>query len=88
MAKATVTSVAGIYLERGVDLRATLEEKGVCVSSHAKWTAFVNRAGTLVHMVPREGDFHIRIPLYYSTRCMSDIRLQSMLWSHIEGRIK
>jgi hypothetical protein len=82
------TLISGIHLDRGCDLRASLEEKAACVHAFTKWTAFVNRAGTLCHMVPKEGDLHIRIPLFYSTRSLSDARLKAMLWSHVEGRVK
>ena len=84
--KAALASVVGIHLVRGVDLRATLEEKALSVHQHCKWTAFVNKAGTLCHFVPREGDLHARVPLFFSTHCLSDKRLEGMLWNIIEGR--
>lgn len=83
-----VPKIVGLHVIRGLDLRATLEEKSVSVHALAKWTAFVNRAGTLAHILPREGDFHIRLPLYYSTITMSDQRLAALLWDHVEGRLK
>jgi len=86
--RTTVPSINGIFLKRGVDLRASLEEKSLDCSQHTKWTAFVNRAGTLCHMVPREGDMHVRIPLYFSTLSLTDPKLKSMLWSHVEGRLR
>lgn len=85
--KIATTKVVGIHLIRGVDLRATLEEKALSAHSLAKWTAFVNKAGTLCHFVPREGDLHARVPLYFSTLGLSDKRLESMLWDIIEGRL-
>jgi hypothetical protein len=39
-------------------------------------------------MVPMEGDLHIRIPFYYSTNCLSDGRLLSMLWKHVGDRVQ
>jgi len=81
-------TINGIHLKRGCDLRASLEEKALDCSTFAKWTAFVNRAGTLCHLVPKEGDIHIRIPLYYSTLSLTDNKLKAMLWSHLEGRVR
>ena len=85
--KAALKSIVGIHLIRGVDLRATLEEKALSAHQHCKWTAFINRAGTLCHFVPREGDLHARVPLYFSTLGLSDKRLEGLLWSIIEGRL-
>jgi hypothetical protein len=82
-----VITVRGISLQRGVDLRASLEEKALFVSPHTNWTAYVNNAGTLCHMVPKEGDMHLRIPLYYSTNILSDGRLLAMLHKHVGHRI-
>jgi len=83
---ANTMSWSGLSLVRGVDLRATLEEKALSVCEHTKWTAFVNKAGTLCHFVPREGDLHTRAPLYFSTNGLSDKRLEGLLYNIIAGR--
>jgi hypothetical protein len=78
----------GFHIVRGVDLRAPLEEKANDCFQHSKWTAFVNKAGTLIHVLPKAGDFHVRIPMYYSTNGLSDLRIEAMLASHLEGRLQ
>jgi hypothetical protein len=72
---------------RGVDLRAPLEEKASECCKHTKWTAFINKAGTLIHVLPQAGDFHVRIPMFYSTNGLSVLRLEALLASHLEGRL-
>ena len=73
---------------RECDLRATLEEKALSCNEYTDWTAFVNRAGTLVHIVPKEGDFHTRHPLYFSTRKMSDKAIERMVQQITLGRLR
>ncbi len=80
--------IVGLHLVRECDLRATLEEKSLSVHQLAKWTAFVNRAGTLVHILPKEGDFHVRLPMFYAIGGLSDRRIESLLWGLMEGRFK
>jgi hypothetical protein len=80
-------SSGGFRVLRGVDLRAPLEEKANDCFQHTKWTAFVNKAGTLIHVLPKAGDFHVRIPMFYSTNGLSDLRIEAMLASHLEGRL-
>ena len=86
-AKTITTAVSGIHLVRDCDLRATLEEKALGCNAFAKWTAFLNKRGTLVHLVPKDGDLHMRIPLYFSVAHLSDRRVQHLIWGIVEGRI-
>lgn len=79
--------VVGLHLVRDCDLRATLEEKSLSVHQLTKWTAFLNKRGTLVHLLPKEGDLHMRIPLYFSVAGLSDRRIERLLWDIVEGRI-
>ena len=69
----------GVFIRRGYDLRGPLEEKVIDCSNYAKWTAFVNVAHTLVHLVPREGDFHVRIPLYATLKNFTDANLAKVI---------
>ena len=77
----------GFFIIRGVDLRAPLEEKASDCHKFTKWTVFVNKAGTLIHVLPKAGDFHVRIPMFYSTSGLSNARIEAMLSSHLEGRL-
>ncbi len=83
-----IRQATSIHVVRECDLRATLEEKALSTHDFAAWTAFVNRAGTLVHVVPKEGDFHIRIPLYFSVRHMSDVAVERLLQGIALGRLR
>ena len=84
---AHISTAHGFHVVRSVDLRAPLEEKASDCHKFTKWTAFVNKAGTLIHVLPKEGDFHVRIPMFYSTNGLSDLRSEAMLASHLEGRL-
>lgn len=77
-----------VHVIRGVDLRATLEEKAIDCNHYADWTAFVNRTGTLVHVLPKEGDFHVRIPLYFSTANCTDYYVERLIQTTINGRLR
>ena len=76
-----------VHIVRECDLRATLQEKAFCCNEHTKWTAFVNRAGTLIHVLPLDGDFHIRIPLYYSIKNESDSQIERLVKEYAQGRL-
>jgi hypothetical protein len=82
-----INEPTGYQVVRGVDLRAPLEEKASECCEFTKWTAFINKAGTLIHVLPKAGDFHVRIPMFYSTNGLSVLRLEAMLASHLEGRL-
>jgi len=76
-----------IFVRRDYDLRACLEEKATACHVYASWTAFVNRAGTLVHVLPQEGDWHIRIPLYFSAKNSTDKHIEKLILAKLAGRV-
>jgi hypothetical protein len=77
-----------LHIFRDCDLRATLEEKSISCNKFSAWTAFINKKGNLVHIVPRDGDFHVRVPLYYSLANASTSQIERVLASTIYGRLK
>jgi hypothetical protein len=81
-------STFSCFVVRDCDLRATLPEKALSCHQHTKWTAFVNKAGTLIHLVPREGDFHNRIPLYSSVQHCNDKHIEYLMAQYAEGRLQ
>lgn len=68
-----------LAVRRGYDLRGPLEEKALDLIPGAKWTAFVNVNHTLVHLIPAEADFHVRIPLYRSLKSANDAYLHRVI---------
>jgi hypothetical protein len=76
-----------VQVVRDCDLRASLPEKTVSCSVFANWTAFVNRAGTLIHIVPQGGEGLVRIALYYSMKTCSDNQIMRYVQSWASGRL-
>lgn len=77
-----------VHVVRECDLRSTLEEKATQVHRFANWTAFVNRAGTLIHVTPKDGDFHLRLPLYgRSVKGANDSFVERLVQRYAEGRL-
>lgn len=77
-----------LHVFRDCDLRATLEEKSASCNKFSAWTAFVNKAGTLIHVVPKDGDMHIRIPIFYSVANRSTSHIERIIGSYLTGRLK
>jgi hypothetical protein len=46
-----------------VDLRMSIDMKLKECSPFAPWTAFINNAGTLAHVMHREDDLLVRLPI-------------------------
>lgn len=82
-----IRSQMSIGIVRPYDLRGTLESKSLDTLTHTGWTAFVNNRGTLVHILPREGDFHIRIPLYHNMKGCSNQYMDRFLKKVLGGRL-
>jgi hypothetical protein len=83
----TLKNAMSFHVVRDCDLRATLEEKAISCHKLAGWTAFVNRKGNLVHVLPQEGDFHIRLPIYYSIANATDKHIVRILQGMVHGRL-
>jgi hypothetical protein len=74
-----------IHLRRGYNLTGTLEDKIIDASPLCKWTAFVNNTHTLAHLVPLNGGYHIRIPLYKSLKNLPDRTLMHVIMQRVWG---
>lgn len=83
----SVFADVSVHVIRDCDLRASLPEKALSVHSLAKWTCFVNRAGTLLHIVPREGDGHWRQPLYFPVKKCSEKHVERLVQQYMHGRL-
>jgi hypothetical protein len=84
-----ISQAVSVHVVTECDLRSTLEEKTTRLHRFAGWTAFVNRAGTLIHVLPKEGDFHIRIPLYgRSIKNCTLPYIERLVQSYAQGRLR
>ena len=79
------SSYGGVSLRRGYDLRAPLAEKMLDASKVTKWTAFVNNRHNLVHLIPSDGSFLVRIQTYMSLKEVSDTKLSHVIISRFWG---
>ena len=68
------------------DLRASLKMKAEEASKFS-WTAFVNRAGTLAHIMYYDDELLIRIPLKPSINSYSTERMHRILIDRIQTRL-
>ena len=59
------------------DLRASIAMKVQEASRLSTWTAFVNNAGTLVHIVNQEEEILVRYSLY-AEECLKDVGVKRM----------
>lgn len=77
----------GIYLKKNVDLRANFEEKVLDSHKGSRWTAFLNKKCTLVHIVPASKSFSVRLPIHESLRNMTDSQIKQLMldqfWAHL-----
>ena len=76
-----------VHVVRDCDLRASLPEKALSVHQLARWTAFINKAGTLSHILPKEGDGLVRVATYFSLKRCSDKHVEHYVQSWAEGRL-
>lgn len=67
-----------IYVKRSYDLRARIEDKISDCNQSTHWTAFVNNAGTLVHMFSKNGTM-TRAVLKPSVKTFPDVAIREML---------
>lgn len=79
---------ASVHIIRGYDLRHSVTEKSIDTHKITKWTAFVNNAHTLCHVVARDGDLIVRIPLYFSLKGASDSFLEQVICGKVIGLLE
>lgn len=77
---------ASFHVVLGYDLRTSLEGKFLDAHKYAKWTIYVNNAGTLIHVVHRDGDFHIRFPIRPGVKGCSERFIEALMYRKMEGR--
>lgn len=66
-----------------VDLRLSLDVKMNVASTRHTWTALVNNAGTLAHIVCPEGDFLIRLKFYTPLKSASPKYMASVITARL-----
>lgn len=79
-----VNNKRGVALRFPYDLRASLEMKSFDASSKTRWTAFVNNAGTLAHVVCPDADILIRIHFGYPIKHLSAWQMRTAIIARIE----
>ena len=74
----------GISLKFPFDLRSSMGMKVQECSPWTKWTAFLNNAGTLCHVISSDAEILVRITFSYPIKHLSPGRQNEM----ITGKIK
>ena len=69
----------GMVISYPEDLRQSIKMKIFSASPKAKWTAFVNNTGTLVHVVSPEGALLIRKKLTYPIKHLSNWKMLKVI---------
>ena len=77
----------GISLEFPCDLRASIEEKMYRCSAYHKWTAFMNNAGTLCHVISADAEILVRIKFGYPVKHLSTNRMLENIKARIQNWI-
>lgn len=70
------------------DLRASLDMKVFDADMHIRWTAFLNQAGTLCHVVNREYEIIARVKFRYPINHMSRYNMVKTIMERVEPCIK
>lgn len=78
----------GLSLRFPYDLRASLEMKYQDANKSARWTAFMNNAGTLCHVVSPEGEISIRVRFNYPVKHLSKQRMGELVLTRVGNYIK
>lgn len=88
----TVTTEApknkqGISLTFPVDLRQSMKMKKEICSAWHKWTAFLNNAGTMCHVISPDGDILARITFTYPIKHLSPAKQLEMIIGKVKNWI-
>lgn len=78
----------GLSLEFPYDLRRSMDMKIKDSSDWAKWTAFVNNAGTLCHVICPEAEILIRLRYSYPIKHLHVDRMRQAVAVRIEPWVK
>ena len=78
----------GLVLSFPYDLRGSLEMKSFDSSPEARWTAFMNNAGTLCHVVCPEAEILIRLKFYYPIKHLPNWQMLQTVKKRVEDYIK
>jgi hypothetical protein len=78
----------GLVIDFPYDLRRSLEMKTFDASQKARWTAFVNNAGTLAHVVCPEADILVRVKYGYPIKHLSSWQMTKAIMARVEDYIK
>lgn len=74
----------GISISFPYDLRESLEMKSKNCSIWHKWTAFLNNAGTLCHVIGADAEILVRLKFSYPIKHLSTTKQLEM----IKGRLR
>lgn len=74
------------HVRRNYDLRTALEDKILDTHKFAKWTLFVNNAGTLIHALCKGGDFNVRFPLRPGVKDASNQFIERLMFEKMHDR--
>lgn len=74
----------GIYVKFPCDLRMSLQQKQSDCHGLSRWTAFINNAGTLCHVVAKETDIMIRITFQYPVKHLDKFKQRYLIFQQIK----
>lgn len=78
---------SGLSVTFPADLRASLEMKQKDCSLFHKWTAFVNNAGTLCHVVSPESGILIRLKFSYPIKHLNTYEIHNKVLNRVKHYI-
>jgi len=78
----------GLYLNFPFDLRSSFDEKVNTAAAGTTWTAFVNNAGTLVHVLCPEADILVRLVFRYPLASLNSQRMKQVIIARLERWVK
>lgn len=73
----------GVYLNFPFDLRSSFDDKINYAATGTSWTAFVNNAGTLAHVMCPEADILIRIKFNFPINALDPKRMKQVVMARI-----
>ena len=75
---------SGVYLQFPYDLRSSFDDKINEAAVGKRWTAFVNNAGTLAHVMCPEADILIRIKFEYPINMLPKDRMREVIMTRVD----
>lgn len=79
---------SGVYLQFPYDLRTSFDDKVQEAAMGHKWTAFVNNAGTLAHVMCPQSDVLVRIKFGYPINMLPADRMKDVILTRIKDVVQ